>query len=412
MSKHVANSKRTEIESLEAMVLMSATIQGTDAAEWLSGSEMDSIIQALGGNDEIYAPLSNNFVFGGAGDDAWVVYEGNTPQYEVLKYSDGVVQVTGPGLNGIQNINVLVDVERILFNDAAVQIASLPVTPGDSPTLPGDPTDPEPGVIGLETSVLSVNENAGTVDVNILRTAGSDGEITVDYQTFAATATAGVDYQAVSGTAVLADGQTVATVSVPILNDVLSEGSETFTFTIDNVTGGAALLVPRTAIITVIDDEAPSTTLFDFNNFANTTGLKLNGNAASAGNNLQLTDAVNYEVGSAYSLQPLVIDADTSFTTHFTFRIAGGTAGADGMAFVLQNDTDGSNALGTAGGALGYDGVSNSLAIEFDTYQNGTTDPNANHIDILCDGNTAAELASGNPTVDLNGGDALTAWVE
>ena len=110
MSKHVANSKRTEIESLEAMVLMSATIQGTDAAEWLSGSEMDSIIQALGGNDEIYAPLSNNFVFGGAGDDAWVVYEGNTPQYEVLKYSDGVVQVTVPGLNGIQNINVLVDV--------------------------------------------------------------------------------------------------------------------------------------------------------------------------------------------------------------------------------------------------------------------------------------------------------------
>jgi Ca2+-binding RTX toxin-like protein len=51
----------------------------------LSGSEMDSIIQALGGNDEIYASLGNNFVFGGAGDDAWVVYEGNTPQYEVLK---------------------------------------------------------------------------------------------------------------------------------------------------------------------------------------------------------------------------------------------------------------------------------------------------------------------------------------
>ena len=69
MSKHVANSKRTEIESLEAMVLMSATIQGTDAAEWLTGTEANDIINAKG-DDEIYAPAGNNFVFGGAGNDA------------------------------------------------------------------------------------------------------------------------------------------------------------------------------------------------------------------------------------------------------------------------------------------------------------------------------------------------------
>ncbi|MCX6155334.1 MAG: hypothetical protein NT007_14365 [Candidatus Kapabacteria bacterium] len=55
--------------------------------------------------------------------------------------------------------------------------------------------------------------------------------------------------------------------------------------------------------------------------------------------------------------------------------------GGDGLAFVLQNSSSGTNAIGASGGAIGYScdpsnsisGISNSLAVEFDTFHdNGT----------------------------------------
>ena len=56
-------------------------------------------------------------------------------------------------------------------------------------------------------------------------------------------------------------------------------------------------------------------------------------------------------------------------------------SGGDGFAFVIQN-----NPLlreGRTGGAMGYGGISNSLAVEFDTYNNSdAADPNGSHLSI------------------------------
>lgn len=71
---------------------------------------------------------------------------------------------------------------------------------------------------------------------------------------------------------------------------------------------------------------------------------------------------------------------------------AGGTA-TDGFAFVLQNDPDGSNAISkingtpTAGQTLGVwgnasgGGIQNSIALEFDRYQNTSTSGSTNNYD-------------------------------
>jgi hypothetical protein len=83
------------------------------------------------------------------------------------------------------------------------------------------------------------------------------------------------------------------------------------------------------------------------------------------------------------------------FSTEFAFRFSqgknsdcedGSAQGADGIAFVIQNA--GNAAIGFAGGSIGYEGIYNSLAIEFDTYSNDANqienyfDPNGNHVAI------------------------------
>jgi|ERR1719263_884933 len=59
--------------------------------------------------------------------------------------------------------------------------------------------------------------------------------------------------------------------------------------------------------------------------------------------------------------------------------------GADGLAFVLQNESP--IALGKAGSGIGYEGINNSFAIELDTYMNyDNMDPYENHISVLTQG--------------------------
>ena len=79
---------------------------------------------------------------------------------------------------------------------------------------------------------------------------------------------------------------------------------------------------------------------------------------------------------------------ENGFEISFQFQItdaAGTGGGADGIAFVIQNSSV--SALGSTGGAIGYatgfsPGISNSLAVEFDTFWNWNVDPDGNHISV------------------------------
>ena len=275
------------------------------------------------------------------------------------------------------------------------------------------------GVIGLGASSYRVNEDNNTVEIAIARTGGSDGVVTVDYRTVDSTATAGEDYEAASGTLTFADGETSKTVAIAILDDNEVEGTESFSFAIDNITGGASLLAPRTAVTNIIDNESELDSIIDFNDFADTSQLALNGTANSVGNALRLTSSSSFQAGSAFFERPLAIDADTSFNTQFQFQISGGDGaeGADGFTFMLQDSPEGLTSLGTAGGDVGYDGdflsssIEQSLAIEFDTYNN-SWDSNDNNISVLRDGDVTDALATVNAPLDLNDGSSLNAWID
>ena len=94
-----------------------------------------------------------------------------------------------------------------------------------------------------ELSVADAEANEGadaTVDfaVTLSRAyTNAAHSVTVDYATSDGTATAGEDYTATSGTLTFAAGETEKTVSVPILDDAIDEGSETFTLRLSNAQG-------------------------------------------------------------------------------------------------------------------------------------------------------------------------------
>ncbi len=89
--------------------------------------------------------------------------------------------------------------------------------------------------------------------------------------------------------------------------------------------------------------------------------LALNGVAALSGTSLELTNGGQEEASSAYFMTPVDIQ---DFATDFDFQLT--SAVADGFTFVLQND--GLTALGGRGGALGYGGIPDSVAIKFNIY--------------------------------------------
>lgn len=112
------------------------------------------------------------------------------------------------------------------------------------------------GSFSVGTSVIRTPENAGQVSVTVVRQNGSDGTVTVDYRTVAITATAGTDYVERTGSLTFNPGETSKTVAITLLDDGVVEGDETFGFSIDNVTGGGSLTAPRTATITIEDNDA------------------------------------------------------------------------------------------------------------------------------------------------------------
>ncbi|MBE7502559.1 MAG: hypothetical protein HS113_20185 [Verrucomicrobiales bacterium] len=102
---------------------------------------------------------------------------------------------------------------------------------------------------------LSVNEDAGVVEVKVAR--GDDGEnrVSVDYATMDLTAKAGLDYTSTSGTVVFEAGEVLKSILVPILNDALPEGTETFRVTLTNPSGGGVLGSPTVTTVTIQDTD-------------------------------------------------------------------------------------------------------------------------------------------------------------
>src|SRR5207244_4269397 len=115
---------------------------------------------------------------------------------------------------------------------------------------------PGPGQLQFSSATYSVAENAGNASLTITRTGGSDGTVTVQVSITGGTATSGTDYTPpANNTLSFGPGVTSQNLSIPILDDTLVEGNETVNLALQNVTGGATLVAPTTAVLTITDND-------------------------------------------------------------------------------------------------------------------------------------------------------------
>ncbi|WP_310461073.1 Calx-beta domain-containing protein [Sphaerotilus sp.] len=117
-------------------------------------------------------------------------------------------------------------------------------------TPPGTPLDNDKPAIAIND--ITVNEAAGTATFTVTLTNAAKMPVTVAYASADGTATAGQDYTAVSNTLTFAPGETSKTITVPILNDSVYEGAETFTINLSSPTN--ATIADGIGLGTIKDD--------------------------------------------------------------------------------------------------------------------------------------------------------------
>ncbi|MFZ5824776.1 MAG: lectin-like domain-containing protein [Bacillota bacterium] len=161
-----------------------------------------------------------------------------------------------------------------------------------------------------------------------------------------------------------------------------------------------------------------ASTTISYPHFQDVSGLNLVGSAAQAllaGQDvLRLTNATG-QAGGAFTANQ--VDPSGGFSTAFAFRFTNpmgctdsdGVQGADGITFAIVPQN---NAVGAGGGGIGYQGLGSSVAVEFDTWNNGGDDGhNGNHVGVNLNGSMSS-VARTNIGGAMNDGNAWYAWID
>jgi len=189
--------------------------------------------------------------------------------------------------------------------------------------------------------------------------------------------------------------------------------------------GGARRVLSAVAVAGALAGAAPAqAAVVSMQNFNSLADFTLNGATASidtgaqgvVGPNpgdqrvLRLTN--NYgQSGSAFLTNPFSLASDASFSSYFEFQYTNqGNSGADGIVFTVQTV---SNTAGGGGGGIGYEGLSPSIGVEFDNWDNGSCDGNnGNHAGINVNGSVCSVVRADTLPGQLDSQAIFHAWVD
>ncbi len=121
-------------------------------------------------------------------------------------------------------------------------------------TITDDDPEPVPVTAGLSGDVEGA-ENSGQLAFRVHLSEPADEEVEVDYRTLDQSAKAGSDYQAASGTLIIAAGDTEGYVEVTLTDDGEVENDEQFILELTEVRGAILDADSNRATATILDDD-------------------------------------------------------------------------------------------------------------------------------------------------------------
>ena len=105
----------------------------------------------------------------------------------------------------------------------------------------------------FSVSPVEVREDGSTVAVEVSLSAAINRPATVSYAMTNGSAQSGSDYTGFSGEFTFAPGETVKTITIPIIDDIVVEATESFTVSLSDPAGGE--IGVSSAKVTIIDDD-------------------------------------------------------------------------------------------------------------------------------------------------------------
>lgn len=125
--------------------------------------------------------------------------------------------------------------------------------------------------VSFAAASTTVAENAGFAVIQVSLSTAATTNVSIDYSMADGTALSGSDYTGASGTLNFAAGDTVKTITVPILDDGIVESAESFTLTLSNPAGLLTSSV-TTHTVTINDDDLPTVSIVTNDPNASETG--------------------------------------------------------------------------------------------------------------------------------------------
>lgn len=246
-----------------------------------------------------------------------------------------------------------------------------------------------PATFAFSSATYSVSEAGPTATITINRSGDTASAVNVDVTTANETATAGLDYTAVDGNVSFATGVTSQTVSVPITDDLLSEGSETLTLSLSNPSAGAERGSPSTTTLTITDNERSfalipasssvgegsgsatitltrtgSTAVTDSVHFATANGTAAAGSDYTAvSQDVSFAPGVTSQTVSVPITDDAAIEGDESVSLSLSGPSAGTTIGSPGAAVLIIVDNDRTLAFRAASYSVSESGGAAAITI-------------------------------------------------
>ncbi len=192
---------------------------------------------AIGGAD--YTPASGTFTFA-AGE--------TTKTFMVPIINDGVVEP-----NETVNLRLSGTLDKEFLgtpNTAIIEIFD----------------SSKPLELSIQETLNITEGDSGTTNAlfTVTLSAATSRTVTVNYTTFGLEATAGADYQEVSGTLTFNPGVRTQTISVPIIGDLLDENNEDFWVTLENPTNATLASTFSQSVGLILDNDlSPSFSIDD-----------------------------------------------------------------------------------------------------------------------------------------------------